>query len=73
MRLIVIIIWLYGEVFYSNSLENFMINRNICMYDDKEKNGSYRELLFDERWLKNVRILFSEIILDVLFVDQLQS
>ena len=29
-----------------------MINRNICMYDDKEKNGSYRELLFDERWLK---------------------
>lgn len=43
------------------------------MYDDKEKNGSYRELLFDERWLKNVRILFSEIILDVLFVDQLQS
>ena len=22
------------------------------MYDDKEKNGSYRELLFDERWLK---------------------
>ena len=22
------------------------------MYDDKDKNGSYRELLFDERWLK---------------------
>ena len=27
------------------------------MHDDKEKNGSYRELLFDERWLKKRRKL----------------